>query len=115
MPSLGPSLLFATGLALGIGAGVLVPRKSEQVAPIPPVYTPPPPPSGEKREVGKLATPSGGVTLAGGFPGTYYISSHCRDVRLYADAAGPIPDIIKREAYTAAYDRRMRHPAWVCL
>jgi endonuclease G len=27
--------------------------------------------------------------------------------------AGPTPDIIKRVAYTAAYDRRMKHPAWV--
>lgn len=25
---------------------------------------------------------------------------------------GPTPDIIKRVAYTAAYDRRLRHPAW---
>ena len=69
MPSIGPSLLFATGLALGVGAGVLVPRKTEKAGPVPPVYTPPPPPSGEKREMGKLATPTGGVALAGGFPG----------------------------------------------
>lgn len=72
MPSLGPSLLFATGLALGVGAGVLVPRKAEKAGPVPPIYTPPPPPSGEKREIGKLATPTGGVALAGGFPGELF-------------------------------------------
>lgn len=26
---------------------------------------------------------------------------------------GPVPDLLVRKAYTAAYDRRMRHPAWV--
>ncbi|KIJ60599.1 hypothetical protein HYDPIDRAFT_98257 [Hydnomerulius pinastri MD-312] len=25
---------------------------------------------------------------------------------------GPIPDLLVRKAYTAAYDRRLRHPAW---
>jgi len=28
---------------------------------------------------------------------------------------GPISDLINRQAYVAAYDRRLRHPAWVCL
>lgn len=27
--------------------------------------------------------------------------------------AGPVPDLLVRKAYTAAYDRRLRHPAWV--
>ena len=27
-------------------------------------------------------------------------------------AIGPIPDILKRTAYVAAYDRRLRHPSW---
>lgn len=27
--------------------------------------------------------------------------------------AGPTPDILHRTSYVAAYDRRMRHPAWV--
>lgn len=26
-----------------------------------------------------------------------------------------MPDVLKRTAYTAAYDRRLRHPAWVSL
>jgi endonuclease G len=90
MPTLGPSILFAAGLALGVGTGVLIPRRTKSD-----VFTPPPPPSGEKRDLSPIKTASGGVVhLQGGFP-------------------GPVPDVIKREAYTAAYDRRMRHPSWV--
>lgn len=29
--------------------------------------------------------------------------------------AGPISDQFVRKAYVAAYDRRLRHPAWVRL
>ncbi|KAI9637460.1 uncharacterized protein MKK02DRAFT_23974 [Dioszegia hungarica] len=89
MPTIGPSVLFAAGLALGVGTGVLIPRRNK-----PDVFTPPAPPSGEKRDLSPIKTPGGGVVhLQGGFP-------------------GPIPDIVKRAAYTAAYDRRMKHPAW---
>lgn len=28
---------------------------------------------------------------------------------------GPISDLISRKAYTLGYDRRLRHPSWVCL
>lgn len=92
MPTLGPSILFAAGLALGVGTGVLIPRRSTSE-----VFTPPPPPSGEKRDLSPIKTATGGVVhLQGAFP-------------------GPIPDVIKRAAYTAAYDRRMRHPSWVCI
>ncbi|KAK1927102.1 nuclease [Papiliotrema laurentii] len=92
MPGLGPSLLFATGLAVGVGAGALWPRKVTPAQEK--VVLPPAPPEGNYRgTVSTLATPSGGVVLQGGFP-------------------GPTPDIIKRTAYTAAYDRAKRHPAW---
>ncbi|WVR07501.1 hypothetical protein IAU60_004543 [Kwoniella sp. DSM 27419] len=91
MPTLGPSLLFAAGLTLGVGAGVLYPRKATSV---PSVQLPPPPPEGGKQESRAIVpTASGSVVLANGFP-------------------GPTPDILKRTAYTAAYDRRLRHPAW---
>jgi hypothetical protein len=33
------------------------------------VQLPPAPPSGERREVGPIRTPAGGVVLQGGFPG----------------------------------------------
>ncbi|GFZ49525.1 Nuclease [Saitozyma sp. JCM 24511] len=94
MPTLGPSLLFAAGLVLGVGTGALIPRPTKEGKQVqPPVQLPPAPPSGERREVGPIRTPAGGVVLQGGFP-------------------GPTPDIITRKAYTAAYDRRLRHPAW---
>ncbi|WVR00021.1 hypothetical protein IAU59_007163 [Kwoniella sp. CBS 9459] len=97
MPTLGPSLLFAAGLTLGVGAGVFYPRKGS----LPPgtaagqnVQLPPPPPEGGKQESRALVqTATGSAILAHGFP-------------------GPTPDILKRTAYTAAYDRRLRHPAW---
>jgi hypothetical protein len=28
---------------------------------------------------------------------------------------GPISDMLVRKAYVAAYDRRLRHPAWVII
>ncbi|KAK4688590.1 hypothetical protein P7C73_g1523, partial [Tremellales sp. Uapishka_1] len=89
MPSLGPSILFAAGLTLGVGAGVLYPRKTKPEA----VFPPPPSTGGKVESKSLIATPSGGVVLQGGFP-------------------GPTPDILKRTAYTAAYDRRLRHPSW---
>jgi hypothetical protein len=73
MPSLGPSLLFAAGLSLGLGTAVLFPRKS---APVPSssVVLPPPPPEGGK-QIATLATPTGGITLQGGFPGKFFVCS----------------------------------------
>ncbi|WWC90696.1 uncharacterized protein L201_005633 [Kwoniella dendrophila CBS 6074] len=92
MPTLGPSLLFAAGLTIGVGAGVLYPRKPTSTGPT--VQLPPPPPEGGKQESRALIpTAVGSAVLAHGFP-------------------GPTPDILKRTAYTAAYDRRLKHPAW---
>ncbi|ORY35593.1 nuclease [Naematelia encephala] len=91
MPTLGPSILFAAGLTLGVGAGVLYPRRTTSSD----VQIPPPPPEGG-RDVARspVKTASGSaVVVQGGFP-------------------GPIADVVKRTAYTAAYDRRLRHPAW---
>jgi endonuclease G len=60
--------LFATGLAVGIGAGVLYPRKSTKE-----VFVPPPPPEGNYRGTpAKIVTPTGGVALQGGFPGEFH-------------------------------------------
>ncbi|WWC71552.1 uncharacterized protein I206_105510 [Kwoniella pini CBS 10737] len=93
MPTLGPSLLFAAGLTLGVGAGVLYPRKPA-TSPLPNVQLPPSPPEGGRQESRALIpTATGSTVLSHGFP-------------------GPIPDILKRTAYTAAYDRRLQHPAW---
>lgn len=80
MPTLGPSLLFAAGLTLGIGAGIFIPRKP---APTPPATAPfvaAPEHAGEKRKAVTLATPSGAVVLAGGFPGAW-----CRTLDIHHD------------------------------
>jgi endonuclease G len=70
MPTIGPSLLFAAGLVLGVGTGALIPRPSKEGKQVQsPVQLPPAPPSGERREVGPIRTPAGGVVLQGGFPG----------------------------------------------
>ncbi|KAL7422771.1 nuclease [Cryptotrichosporon argae] len=90
MPTLGPTILFAAGLALGVGAGALVPRAPPKQPASAPFVAPP---EGGREKSVSVPTAGGGVVLAGGFP-------------------GPVPDIIKRTAYTAAYDRRLRHPSW---
>jgi endonuclease G len=64
MPTLGPSVLFAAGLTLGVGAGVLFPRKKAEQ-----VQIPPPPPVGIQEVPKRLPTSTGSVALAGGFPG----------------------------------------------
>lgn len=72
MPTLGPSLLFAAGLTLGVGAGIWFPRKKEPVAVAVPVGVPfPPSPdhAGDAEKRVALPTPSGTAVLAGGFPG----------------------------------------------
>lgn len=63
MPTLGPSLLFAAGLTLGVGAGVLFPRKKEEALPVLP------PPSYSNQVNQAVTLPSGSVRLQGGFPG----------------------------------------------
>ncbi|KAK8854776.1 hypothetical protein IAR55_003515 [Kwoniella newhampshirensis] len=93
MPTIGPSLLFAAGLTLGVGAGVFYPRKTAVPTPSNGQLPPPPPEGGRQESRGLIPTASGSAVLAGGFP-------------------GPTPDVLKRTAYTAAYDRRLRHPAW---
>ncbi|WRT68415.1 uncharacterized protein IL334_005391 [Kwoniella shivajii] len=95
MPTLGPSLLFAAGLTLGVGAGVFYPRKPSAGGPGSNVQLPPPPPEGNNARSTQALVPTamGSMVLSHGFP-------------------GPTPDILKRTAYTAAYDRRLKHPAW---
>lgn len=122
MPTLGPSILFVAGLTLGVGAGALFPRKKEQVpVPVPaqslPGNVPFPVPverPGAGHEEKRLVVPVAGstVTLAGGFPGESIATESCPfgQVKL---TPGPHFDIIRRQAYMAAYDRRLRHPAWV--
>ncbi|ODN78749.1 hypothetical protein L202_04312 [Cryptococcus amylolentus CBS 6039] len=96
MPAIGPSLLFAAGLTLGVGAGVLYPKQSQGAVPLPPA-----PPEGALRGVSEAKESRALIPTAGGIVGP-----------LQHGFPGPTPDILKRVAYTAAYDRRLRHPAW---
>jgi endonuclease G len=64
MPGLGPSLVFAAGLAIGIGAGTYIPKKSNKD-----VGVLPPPPVEKYDVVKKLPTATGSAILQGGFPG----------------------------------------------
>jgi endonuclease G len=66
MPGLGPSLVFATGLAVGVGAGSFIPKKSKSE-----VGVLPPPPVEKYDVVKRLPTATGSVVLQGGFPGTF--------------------------------------------
>jgi endonuclease G len=66
MPGIGPSLVFAAGLAIGVGAGTLLPKKGKSDAGILP-----PPPVEKYDVVKRVPTAGGSAVLQGGFPGTY--------------------------------------------
>jgi endonuclease G len=109
MPGLGPSLIFAGGLAIGVGAGVFLPRKAGPTRDV--VLPPSPPEKPNAKPVQSLNTAIGPAILQGGFPGEQRVPSKAdHELIVYL---GPIPDVIKRTAYTAAYDRKHQHPAWV--
>jgi endonuclease G len=65
MPGIGPSLVFAAGLAVGVGAGSFIPKKSTKE-----IGVLPPPPVERYDVVKRLPTATGSVVLQGGFPGT---------------------------------------------
>ncbi|KAL4074699.1 hypothetical protein V8B97DRAFT_1868444 [Scleroderma yunnanense] len=92
---------FAVGAVVGGGIATLVSARSTRPAPstttavvptVPPIV-----------EVG----PSGDARFPSGVVSTALVSP----VLKYGHP-GPIPDLLVRKAYTAAYDRRLRHPAW---
>ena len=69
MPTVGPSLLFAAGLTLGIGAGVFYPRKT---TPIDSPFSSSALPGDAIHDVippKPISSPSAGSVLQGGFPG----------------------------------------------
>ena len=70
MPGLGPSLVFAAGLAIGVGAGTLLPKKGKSEGGVLP-----PPPVEKYDVVKRVPTAGGSAVLQGGFPGTYILSS----------------------------------------
>lgn len=64
MPGLGPSLVFAAGLAIGVGAGTFLPPRPKKDAGVLP-----PPPVEKYDVVKKIPTAGGSAMLQGGFPG----------------------------------------------
>jgi hypothetical protein len=66
MPGIGPSLVFVAGLAVGVGAGSFIPKKSTKE-----IGVLPPPPVEKYDVVKRLPTATGSVVLQGGFPGTF--------------------------------------------
>ena len=84
MPGIGPSLVFAAGLAVGVGAGSFIPKKSTKE-----IGVLPPPPVEKYDVVKKLPTATGSVVLQGGFPGTPSIQCHMWE-RAYKQGQHPI-------------------------
>ena len=74
--------------------------------------------AGDPRFSAEAATALGPV-LKYGNPGTPATAPDLRTLCLSPSrircCAGPISDQLVRQAYVAAYDRRMRHPAWVSI
>lgn len=66
MPGLGPSLVFAAGLAIGVGAGSFLPKGDTKRENIPVL---PPPPVEKYDVVNRVPTAGGSAALQGGFPG----------------------------------------------
>jgi endonuclease G len=70
MPTLGPSLLFAAGLTLGVAGGYWGGRDKKVVPPYQAgTPLPPPPEGGHELQRLPLPTSSGPVVVAGGYPG----------------------------------------------
>ncbi|KAF5358529.1 hypothetical protein D9756_001756 [Leucocoprinus leucothites] len=100
--------VFTAGALLGGGiAAAVTSRKNQQqpvlpTRPAPPVpVSPPQQPSAPAIHIGKTGTPA-------------LVESQeliVSPVLKYGNP-GPVSDLIQRQAYVAAYDRRLRHPAW---
>ncbi|KAF7778896.1 hypothetical protein Agabi119p4_3241 [Agaricus bisporus var. burnettii] len=93
--------VFTAGALLGGGIAVAVTSKKNQQHPVLPTRAAPvPTTSGLQQEQQVSVQPR--------FVGTDVIPASA----LRYGNPGPIADFIQRQAYVAAYDRRLRHPAW---
>ena len=104
--SLVRAAIFAAGAAVGGGvATVLGRKKAQDAAPLGvPVYAPPVTNHTPSNTPAVSLGASGAPVLAAGVPTI--------PVLRYGNP-GPVSDQFVRQAYVAAYDRRLRHPAWV--
>jgi hypothetical protein len=109
--SLVRAAFFALGAAVGGGAVAALNASKKREAADPGLKLP-------IVEVGVAGDPrlAVGPVLKYGNPGAPVtapdLSTHSYHRCCYA---GPISDQLVRQAYVAAYDRRMRHPAWVSI
>ena len=103
------AVVFAAGAVVGGGVAALVYRRQPvQISKVP-HETPP----GTAIAVPAFTSIDLPV-LKYGNPGMYFLWFHSApDVACLTFFLGPIADPLVRKAYVAAYDRRLRHPAWV--
>ena len=119
--------VFAVGALVGGGVATAVASRNKPRDMLPPVPTqrPTPPPMMDMKE-GVLVKPPPGATvqvdtavLKYGHPGACIQSSRVFGSQKHAHSnnniEGPVSDLLVRRAYITAYDRRLRHPAWVRL
>ena len=117
--------VFAVGALVGGGVATAVASRNKPRDMLPPVPAQRPVPPIMDMKEGVLVKPPPGATvqidtsvLKYGHPGariqSSYFASREHD---YSDSndEGPVSDLLVRRAYITAYDRRLRHPAWVCL
>ncbi|TFY79392.1 hypothetical protein EWM64_g4625 [Hericium alpestre] len=95
--SLARAAFFAVGAAVGGGIATAIgaSRKREPAAVLPP-----------RPDQPVVEVAPGGRAIVSAIPNT--VSS----IMLKYGNPGPISDTLVRKAYVAAYDRRLRHPAW---
>ncbi|KZV62624.1 hypothetical protein PENSPDRAFT_591140 [Peniophora sp. CONT] len=103
--SLVRAAIFAAGAAVGGGVVTVLGRKrAQEAAPVGvPVYAPPVTSQTPSNTPAVSLGASGAPVLAAGTP--------VIPVLRYGNP-GPVTDQFVRQAYVAAYDRRLRHPAW---
>ncbi|BGP21065.1 hypothetical protein JCM10213_007583 [Rhodosporidiobolus nylandii] len=105
-------LAAASGLVLGAAGALSFSKPKQQVSP-------PPPQQGQQPGMGGAPVSAVPGTLKGdklGAPAQVYNGglavSEVKDRVVNGGTIGPISDLLVRTAYTAAYDRRNRIPAW---
>ncbi|KAI5449494.1 nuclease [Naganishia albida] len=104
--------IFAVGLAVGVGTASLLLKKQQSTAPTAvAVPTSVPVPSAPFSSAGRAPSVPIFTDAAGLKMDPSVGSEVAREVFKYG-FPGPTPDILKRTAYVAAYDRRLRHPSW---
>ena len=103
--------VFTAGALLGGGIAAVVSCRKDQQQPVFLSRSAPHQPA-------TVMEHQSSAVLKYGHPGEFGIFLFCRkkhSVMARGIYIGPISDLIHRQAYVAAYDRRLRHPAWVCV